>query len=227
MASPVSPIPPSLPAGLSDVARCLPETEASIRIAADLIRAGEVIVYLTDTLYGLGADATNEAAVARVFAIKGRAESKPLLVLVRDFDEAARCGRIDGPARLLAERFWPGPLTLVVEREVSGPLARSLNPLGTTIGIRVPARAMTRSLIQVADRPLTAPSANRSGDSPARSAGDALAALGDDVALALDGGPSADLPSTVVSWSEGRLRLLREGGLSREDLAIVPGLVDR
>ncbi len=206
--------------------RCLPESEASIAVAAELIRAGELIVYLTDTLYGLGSDATNEAAVARVFALKGRAETKPLLVLVRDLDEAAACGRIDGAARKLAERFWPGPLTLVVERTTASPLAPGLNPQGSTIGLRVPARTMTRSLIRAADRPLTAPSANRSGAPPARSATEALATFGAGIALALDGGPSISQPSTIVGWSAGRLSLLREGGISCDDLAAVAGSVD-
>lgn len=208
------------------MARCVPETDASIEMAGALIRAGEVIVYLTDTLYGLGADATNDNAVARVFAIKGRTDDKPLLVLVRDLEEAMTCGRIDGAARKLAERFWPGPLTLVVERAAACPLSRGLNPRGSTVGLRVPARAMTRSLIRAADRPLTAPSANRTGATPAVGAREALIELGSGVALALDGGPSTDSPSTIVEWSAGRVRLLRQGGISRGDLAAVAGTVD-
>ncbi len=207
------------------MSQSLLETEEAIGRAGALVRAGEIIVFLTDTLYGLGADATNDAAVARVFSIKGRPDSKPLLVLVRDLAEAARCGHIEGTARRLAERFWPGPLTLVVERAASGPLARDLNPQGTTIGLRVPARAMTRRLIDVADRPLTAPSANRSGETPVHDAAEALATFGSHVALVLDGGTSAPLPSTIVAWVDGRLSLQREGAISRAAIEAVGGAV--
>jgi L-threonylcarbamoyladenylate synthase len=191
-----------------------------------LIRAGEVIAFPTDTLYGLGADATNEAAVARVFSIKGRAETKPLLVLVRDLTAAQRFGRIEGAALELAQRHWPGPLTLVVERAEDSHLARGLNPLGSTIAIRVPARAMTHALLVAVDRPITAPSANRSGEPPAQSAAAALAGLGQAIALVLDGGPSAQRASTILDCSAARLRLIREGAIPRATLERTIGPLD-
>lgn len=209
---------PSLRVGSTEMATCLQETDAAIEQAAAFIRAGRVIVCPTDTLYGLGADATNDVAVARLFAIKGRAETKPILVLVRDLEEAMRCGQINGAARALAAKFWPGPLTLVVERTADSPLSRALNPTGTTIGLRVPARAATLALIKAADRPLTAPSANRSGEAPALSAAEALAALGPEIAMALDGGPSAPSASTIVEVLGNRLRLIREGAIPRASL---------
>lgn len=208
------------------MALCLPETDESIARAAALVRAGEVIVFPTDTLYGLGADATSEAAVARVIAIKGRSEAKPLLVLVRDLAEARICGRIEGAALALAERFWPGPLTLVVERNAASPLAHGLNPLGRTIGLRVPGRAATLALLRAVGRPLTAPSANLSGAPPALDAAAANTALGAKVALVLDGGTSAAVPSTIVEWREGELRMLREGAIARCSVEAVARVVD-
>ena len=206
---------------------CLPETDAAIARAAAFIRAGQVIVFPTDTLYGLGADATNETAVNRVFAIKGRAETKPILVLVRDLAEAKRCGRIEGMSQILAENFWPGPLTLVVEWAKDSPLCKALNPRGSTIGLRIPARAPTRALIAAADRPITAPSANRSGEAPARNAADALVTLGSAVAMALDGGPGAARASTIVEAVGGRIRLIREGALALAALEATGALVER
>jgi L-threonylcarbamoyladenylate synthase len=208
------------------MAPCVAEDEAGISRAAACLRAGQVIVMPTDTLYGLGADATDVNAVARVFAIKGRAETSPLLVLVRDLDEAGRCGRIEGAARDAAERFWPGPLTLVVERAAGGPLAANLNPSGDTVGLRVPARGATLALLRAADRPLAAPSANRSGEPPVTTAAEAMAVFGSEVALVLDGGTLDAAPSSVLTWREGGFRLLREGALSRATLEAALGTID-
>lgn len=202
------------------------EDEAGIARAAACLRAGEVIVMPTDTLYGLGADATNDGAVARVFAIKGRAQTSPLLALVRDLEEARRCGRIEGAALRAAERFWPGPLTLVVERAARCPLARNLNPSGDTIGLRVPARETTLALLRAADRPIAAPSANRSGEPPVRTAAEAMATFGSEVALVLDGGALDAAPSSVLAWTDGGFRLLREGALSRAALEAALGALD-
>ncbi|MGD9536535.1 MAG: L-threonylcarbamoyladenylate synthase [Alphaproteobacteria bacterium] len=202
------------------------EDEAGIARAAACLRAGQVIVMPTDTLYGLGADATDPAAVARVFAIKGRLETSPLLVLVRDLDEAKACGRIEGTALRAAERFWPGPLTLVVRRAAHCKLASNLNPLGDTVGLRVPARRETLALIRAADRPLAAPSANRSGEKPVASAAEALATFGEEVALVLDGGTIDAAPSSVLEWLDGGFRLRREGALSRGTLEAALGPID-
>jgi L-threonylcarbamoyladenylate synthase len=208
------------------MAPCAAEDEAGIARAAACLRAGQVIVLPTDTLYGLGADATNAAAVARLFAVKGRAETSPLLVLVRDLDEARACGRIEGPALRAAERFWPGPLTLVVKRAAHCPLARNLNPIGDTIGLRVPARPATLALLRAADRPIAAPSANRAGQRPVTNAAEAIAAFGQEVALVLDGGEIDAMPSSVLECLDGGFRLLREGALSRAALEAAIGMID-
>jgi len=202
------------------------EDEAGIARAATCLRAGQVIVMPTDTLYGLGADATDPAAVARIFAVKGRSETSPLLVLVRDLDEAKACGRIEGAALRAAELFWPGPLTLVVRRAARCKLASNLNPVGETIGLRVPARRGTLALIRAADRPIAAPSANRSGEKPAASAAEALATFGEEVALVLDGGTLDAAPSSVLEWLDGGFRLRREGALARDALEAALGPIE-
>lgn len=201
------------------VARCLNEDDAGIAEAVRVLGAGGVIVMPTDTLYGLGADATNEAAIARVFAIKGRVGDKPLLVLAADARAVEREIRLSPAGQALAESFWPGPLTLIGERLSGATLARGLNPSGTTIGVRVPDRALTRALIRAFGRPICAPSANLSGEPPARDAIEALAALGALVDLVLDGGPSEQsLPSSIVDCSGAVPILVRDGAIPRTTL---------
>lgn len=201
------------------VTRLLPEDPAGIAAAAETLRAGGVIVMPTDTLYGIGADATNEAAVARVFEVKGRGDDKPLLVLAPDLATVEREVMLSSSARTLADRFWPGPLTLIASRKPDASLARGLNPAGTSIGLRVPDRPATLALLRAFGRPITAPSANRTGDAPARSAPEALRALGTLVDLVLDGGASKELrPSTIIDCTGARPRLVREGALARASI---------
>jgi len=209
------------------MARRLDEDERGIAEAAAMLRGGGVIVMPTDTLYGIGADATNDAAVARVFAVKGRDDDKPLLVLAAEPDDALREIVATEVIRTLAMHFWPGPLTLIAERAPGSTLARGLNPRGSSIGIRVPDRAPTRALIGAVGRPLTAPSANPTGEPPARDAADALQRLGSLVDLVLDGGACASAQaSTIVDCTEASPRLVREGALLRHSLSTVLNLLD-
>lgn len=219
MASPASPILASSPAASIEratVSRLIPEDAAGIAAAAEALRAGGVIVMPTDTLYGIGADATNEAAVAHVFEVKGRGDDKPLLVLAPDLATVERDVTLSSTARILADRFWPGPLTLIANRRPDARLARGLNPAGSSIGLRVPNRVETLSLLRSLGRPITAPSANRTGVAPARTASEALHTLGALVDLVLDGGESREVqPSTIIDCTGMRPRLVREGAIAR------------
>jgi L-threonylcarbamoyladenylate synthase len=181
--------------------------------AAGILRRGGLVAFPTETFYGLGADALDARAVARVFAAKGRPSGKPLLVLV---ESTGMVGRVaaDVPPRAvrLAERHWPGPLTLVLPARAGLPPALTA---GTgTIGVRVPGHPLARALVAAAGVPVTAPSANPSGAPAPRTAAEVVAGLGDRVDLVLDGGPTAGgPPSTVVDLTVEPPRVLRAGAV--------------
>ena len=186
--------------------------ETILQVAADIIRDGGLVAFPTETVYGIGADGTNPAAIRRIYAAKGRPESKPILVLVsgrRDLDRLVRC--IPGRVQALMETCWPGPLTLVFPALESVP--RELLGQGTTIGVRHSGAAIAGALCRAVGGPVTAPSANRSGGPEPLTADDVAAQLDGRVDLILDGGRSpSDQPSTVVDISTGIPRLIRAGG---------------
>lgn len=185
--------------------------------AAAAIGAGELVAFPTETVYGLGADALNETAVARVFEAKGRPRFNPLIVHVARLEEAMRLGRFSAEARLLAERFWPGPLTLVVPQAAACPVSLLASAGLDSIALRMPAHPLARALIEAAGRPLVGPSANPSGRLSPTTADDVMHGLGGRIALVLDGGPCpVGVESTVVSCLSERPVLLRPGGLPRE-----------
>jgi len=190
--------------------------EAFARCRA-VIRSGGVIAYPTDTFYGLGVDPRNPRAVRRLFEIKGRSEHRPILLLIPGTDEvAAWVTSIPAPARLLMERFWPGPLTLVFPAR-SDVLPELTGGTGS-IGLRVPGSDLTRSLLRFLGGGITGTSANRTGGSAPRSADEVMDAVGDRIDLVLDGGASqATLPSTVVDAGEDPPRVLRPGAV---DIAV-------
>ncbi len=182
-----------------------------LQAAADIIRDGGLVAFPTETVYGIGADGTNPAAIRRIYEAKGRHESKPVLVLVsdrEDLDRLVRC--IPGRVHALMDACWPGPLTLVFPALESVP--RELLGQGTTIGVRHSGAAIAGALCRAVGGPVTAPSANRSGEPEPLTAEDVAAQLGGRVDLILDGGPSpSDQPSTVVDVSTGTPRLIRAG----------------
>ena len=179
--------------------------------AAGIIRAGGLVAFPTETVYGLGADGTNPAAIRRIYEAKGRDESKPILVLVshrKDLANLVRC--IPERVHAVMDACWPGPLTLVLPALDSVP--RELLGGGATIGVRHSGAAIAGALCRAAGSPVTAPSANRSGEPEPLTAEDVAARLGDRVDLILDGGRSpSDQPSTVVDVSAGTPRLIRAG----------------
>ena len=201
-----------------------PASAAAIAEAAALIAAGRLVAFPTETVYGLGGDAGSETAVACIFAAKNRPQFNPLIVHVADGVEAVRLAHFDDRADALAERFWPGPLTLVLRRRDAAPLAYLVSAGLATVALRVPAHPLARDLIRAAGRPIAAPSANPSGAVSPTRAEHVAADLAGRVAMILDGGPCRiGLESTVVDLSEETPRLLRPGGLASETIEAVIG----
>lgn len=198
---------------------------AAIRRAAAVLRRGGLVAFPTETVYGLGASALDPAAVARIFAAKGRPSYNPLIVHVADADAArALAAEWSAAAERLAERFWPGPLTLVVPRRAEVPDAVTAG-LGS-VALRVPAHPVAHALLREAAIPVAAPSANRSTEVSPTTAAHVERSLGGRVELILDGGPTpVGIESTVVSLA-GRLpTLLRPGTVSIEELRDAVGEV--
>ncbi|GEP56429.1 L-threonylcarbamoyladenylate synthase [Reyranella soli] len=196
----------------------------SIADAARLIREGELVAFPTETVYGLGGDATNERAVAKIFEAKGRPQFNPLISHVLDAGEAKRLVQWNETADKLAARFWPGPLTLVLPRIKGSPIALLATAGLDTAAIRAPAHPMAQALIRAAGRPIAGPSANRSGAVSPTRAEHVAESLGDRVKLILDGGPcEVGLESTVLDLSTSTPTLLRPGGATREAIEAVIG----
>jgi L-threonylcarbamoyladenylate synthase len=194
--------------------------------AVALLNAGELVAFPTETVYGLGADAANPAAVARIFAAKGRPSSHPLIVHVSSLAAArAWASAVPEAAAKLAEAFWPGPLTLVLPKAERVPGAVTGGQ--SSVALRAPAHPVARALLAAFGRGIAAPSANRYGRiSPTRAA-DVREELGERVALVLDGGDcEVGLESTIVACLDGRVTLLRPGAVSRSQVADVVGSVD-
>ncbi|WP_299043471.1 L-threonylcarbamoyladenylate synthase [uncultured Tateyamaria sp.] len=195
---------------------------AGIAEAARLLAAGGLVSFPTETVYGLGGDARNDIAVARIFDAKGRPRFNPLIVHVPDLETARRFARIDGPLAALATGFWPGPLSLVA------PLAdgHGLSPLVTagldTVALRVPAHPAAQDLLRVFDGPVAAPSANRSGRISPTTAAHVMAGLNGKLDAVVDAGACAvGLESTIVGGDP--LALLRPGGLAQDDIETITG----
>ena len=184
--------------------------------AAALITAGQAIAIPTDTVYGLAANPFDAAAVERIFVVKGRAPDAPVLVLVDSMEMAASLARKLPPAfHALAKHFWPGPLTIVVDAAPRLPGVVTANT--GRIGMRLPAAEIPRALMKALGGPVTATSANRSGQGECRSAKEVEASLGERLPLILDGGPSGEIqPSTVISLTEGGWEMIREGAIGRK-----------
>jgi len=183
--------------------------------AATVVRNGGLICYPTDTVYGLGCDPLNVSSIERAMMAKG-GRTKAMPVLVKSIQDAERLGVLDERCRRLAERFWPGTLTLVVHAKKVVP--SSLAPKGT-IGLRSPNHQICLNLIALCSGALVGTSANITGKAPAVSAEDAVKIFGDRVDVVLDGGRSPlGVASTVVDLTKGRLHMVREGPISRKEI---------
>jgi L-threonylcarbamoyladenylate synthase len=200
---------------------------AAIARAAELLRTGQLVAFPTETVYGLGGDATSEAAVAAIFAAKGRPRFNPLIVHVPGIGEAAALAAFDERARTAAARFWPGPLTLVLPRKKGSGLSLLASAGLDTVAVRAPDHPVAQALLRAAARPIAAPSANRSGRVSPTAAEHVSEELGDRVGLILDGGPTAiGLESTVLDLTGPTAALLRPGGVTLEALERVLGPID-
>lgn len=192
--------------------------------AADALARGELVGLPTETVYGLGADATNAEAVAKIFAAKGRPHFNPLISHVASLEAAEALGVFSPLARKLAEAFWPGPLSLVVPRQPDCGVCDLACAGLETIALRVPAHPLMQHVLRAFGKPIAAPSANVSGRPSPTNADHVREEFGDKLTLVLDGGPSAvGLESAVVAVSGDQATLLRLGGLSREALEAVAG----
>jgi L-threonylcarbamoyladenylate synthase len=203
--------------------RATPEDAIASAVAA--LRAGQVIGLPTETVYGLAADASNPEAVRRIFAIKGRPSTHPVIVHIAATDQVLEWAREFVPAaRALAERFWPGPLTLVLPRAASVPL--EVTGGQDTVALRVPDHPVALAVLQAFGGGLAAPSANRYGRISPTTAAHVREDLGDEVRIVLDGGPSqVGLESTIVACLDGHVTVLRPGRIGIEAIEAVAGPV--
>ena len=194
-----------------------------IQAAADILRTGGLVAVPTETVYGLAADASQEGAVRANYDAKGRPEAKPLSVLVDGMGMVETvCRDIPADAYRLAEAFWPGPLTMILWG--NGALPSIVPAGGETQGVRCPDHRFTLAVIRALGRPLACPSANLSGQPSPKSAPEVLARLGGRIDAVLDGGPcSLGVESTILDLTVAPYRVLRPGGLSREDMERVLG----
>lgn len=196
---------------------------AAIARAVELLRAGDVVGLPTETVYGLGADALNPAAVKRIFAAKGRPADHPLIVHLPDAEHLPRwAARIPKDALALARAFWPGPLTLILPREADVP--DEVTGGQDTVGVRVPAHPVALALLRAFGSGIAAPSANRFGRISPTTAQHVQQELGERVALVLDGGAcDVGIESTIVDFSRDIPEVLRPGAITAEDIARVIG----
>jgi L-threonylcarbamoyladenylate synthase len=202
--------------------------DAAIRDAAGYLRRGGLVAFPTETVYGLGADATNSRAVAAIFETKGRPRFNPLIVHVASLDAAEGFAEVSPLARRLSEAFWPGPLTLVLRRKADAGQSQKISDLVTagldTVAVRVPGHPIARRLLEETGLPLAAPSANRSGRVSPTLAAHVEADFGLSLPIILDGGATVHgLESTVLDVSGDEPRLLRPGAVPRGAIEAVLG----
>ncbi len=202
-------------------------TTSKVVHAAELIRAGRLVAFPTETVYGLGANALDPDAVERIYEAKGRPQSSPIIIHISDLEMLHQVVTAwPDAAQKLAEKFWPGPLTLVLPKTSAVPDVVTAGL--PTVGVRMPAHPVALELARVAGVPIAAPSANRFTQVSPTTAEHVRQSLGDRVDYVLDGGPcSVGIESTVLTLAEGTPTLLRPGGISRAEIEAVMGPVAR
>ena len=200
-------------------------TDEAIARAAEALARGKLVAFPTETVYGLGANALDASAVAKVFAAKERPRFNPLIVHILDQCEAESYAVVNETARKLMEVFWPGPLTLVLRRRDDCPVVDLVSAGLDTIALRAPRHEVARALLRAAKLPVAAPSANRSGRVSPTTAAHVEAELGSLPAMILDGGACPlGLESTVLGIANDKVTLLRPGALAREEIEKVLGV---
>ncbi len=195
--------------------------------AAALLRQGELVAFPTETVYGLGGDATNDRAVAAIFEAKGRPQFNPLIIHLLKAEQAERLAQVDARAARLMQRFWPGPLSLVLRRAPSCAISLLASAGLDTLALRVPAHPLAQELLRVARLPIAAPSANRSGRVSPTDADHVLSELDGRIAAVLDGGACpVGIESTVLDLSTPDPILLRPGAVTLEELEAEIGTIE-
>lgn len=196
-----------------------------INAAAELLRGGKTVAFATETVYGLGADACNDAAVAGIFKAKDRPDFNPLIVHLADLDMLNGLAEIPDAAKKLLP-LWPGPLTLVLPKKPNSGLSDLVTAGLDTVAIRVPAHPSAQALLQAFGGPVAAPSANPSGKVSATNAGHVLAGLQGKIAAVLDAGPcGVGVESTIIGFADDQMVLLRPGGIDIETIKRLTGQV--
>ncbi|MFO1106747.1 MAG: L-threonylcarbamoyladenylate synthase [Amaricoccus sp.] len=203
----------------------LPDSESGLRSAVALLQAGDLVAFPTETVYGLGADAGNDRAIARVFAAKGRPAFNPLIIHLLDLAGAERMAELPAPALLLARAFWPGPLTLVLNRRADAPLSELATAGLPTVALRVPDHPIAQRLLAAFGRPLAAPSANPSGAVSPTRPDHVREGLDGRIAAIFEGGACpVGLESTILGFDGDIPVLLRPGALPVESIEAKLGL---
>jgi L-threonylcarbamoyladenylate synthase len=201
----------------------LPASEAAVTMAARCLAAGGLVAFPTETVYGLGADATSAGAVARLYQAKGRPAFNPLIAHISDLEAARQIARFDAPALALAEAFWPGPLTLVLPKSDRCAVADLATAGLDTIAIRVPAHQVAREILRAFGRPVVAPSANLSGHVSPTTAAHVQSDLAGRIDLIVDGGPvEVGVESTIIGCLDQPI-MLRPGGVPSGEIERVLG----
>ncbi len=196
----------------------------SIEDAASVLKDGGLVGMPTETVYGLAANANDGQAVAKIFEAKGRPQFNPLIVHVNDIDAVSNIAEMSAQDMALAERFWPGPLTMILKRKEHGGLSDLVSAGLPTVAVRVPSHKTARALIQACGFPIAAPSANKSGSLSPTTPAHVVQSLGDSVDLILaDGACAVGLESTVIDCTGDAPYILRPGGITAEDLSEVLG----
>ena len=194
--------------------------------AVRVLRDGGLVCYPTDTVYGIGAAASDDAAVRRLYAAKGRPLDKPLPLLLADVSDAARVAEVTPLAKALAGRFWPGGLTIVMRK--AGSYRSVALAGGDTVALRVPGHELVRGIVRALGEPITGTSANRTGTRAPISAAEVAFQMGEMVELIIDGGQSrTKLESTVIDITHDKPEIVREGAVSRGEVEKVLGQVVR
>ena len=196
----------------------LDATFKNIMLASHMLKQGKLIAFPTETLYGLGADATNSNAILKVFAAKSRPSEKPLIVLVKDSSEGNRYAKFCDDAKHLAKTFWPGPLTLILNRHPNSTLSKSLNPNNLTISLRSPGNDVAMRLLECFSGPITAPSANLAGHPPPNTAKKVMQTLNNRIDGVLDGGKCQGTASSILDLTKRNPRLIREGLITKSQI---------
>lgn len=212
---------------MTSLKRIFPATKESIDQAKSLLREGKLVAFPTETVYGLGGDATNDHAVAAIYKAKGRPAFNPLIIHVHDIKSLDNIVIWNEKAKELAQKFWPGPLTLILPRAPQCPISLLASAGLETIAVRIPSHPVALDLLRTTDLPIAAPSANASGKLSPTTPEHVANSLGENVDMILDGGKTTvGVESTVLDLTGAEPTILRHGGITKEQIEEIIGRVN-